>query len=68
MTQTPAPKATRKPRQDAYVARLTISIPLNLSDPKSFENAASAVAEISKVLPEGTKIESAASFGKMPTE
>lgn len=65
---TPAEKPARKVRFDAYVARLTISIPLDMADPKSFETAATAVAGLSKHLPDGTKIESMATLGKMPAE
>lgn len=71
MTQTETPAiatATKKPKRrmrDAYVARLTISIPLDMTDPTSFGSAAEAINKLGIGLPTGSKFESEARIGKV---
>lgn len=55
---TPAPaKATKKKRQDALIARMTVSIPLNMDNPNSFSDATAAVDGIKDKLPAGATVE-----------
>lgn len=57
---------TAKPkRQDAYIVRLTVAIPLNLSDPTSYSKAVEAVAQIGVHIPTATVEVVSASLGKM---
>lgn len=68
MTPAPAtaPTKTRQARKDAYVVRLTISIPLDMKNADSLAEAIKAVAAIKDALPSGATVEStSASFGKM---
>lgn len=55
---TPAPKATKKKRSDALVARCTITIPLDTANPDSYANAVKAVSAIEKTLPAGATFKS----------
>lgn len=51
--------ASKKPKQkrnDAYVARLSVSIPIDASNPESFSDAVKAVDAMTKSLPEGAKV------------
>jgi len=71
--QTPAPApepittaAKKKRRTDALVVRMTVSIPLQMSDADSLYKATKAIDGIEAALPEGSKIEFAAKgLGKM---
>lgn len=68
-THTPAPaaKSPKKKRQDAYVCRLTIQIPVSLTDADSVPEATLAIKEIQAKLPAGAVVEIVATaFGKMP--
>ncbi len=62
-------KAPRKPRRDAYVARLTISVPLDMADSETLAKAVKAVAGVNGNLPHGSTVEVAsAGLGKMAAE
>lgn len=52
-------------RQDAYIVRLMVSIPLNLSDPASYSKAVEAVAQIGAHIPTAIVEVVSASLGKM---
>lgn len=53
MTTPTSTKPAKKKRHDAFVARVTITIPIDLADPDSVPSAVKAVAAIEKTLPEG---------------
>jgi len=60
-------KSAKKRRAEAYVARLTVSIPLDMKDADTLAQAITAVAKIKDTLPPGSVVETiSASFGKMP--
>lgn len=62
----PAAAKPRKKRTDAYVARATISIPIDSSDPASFQKAVEAIDGLLAELPSGSTMEFASrSLGKM---
>lgn len=62
----PAPvKAPKKKRQDAYVARLTISIPLDMTSADSLAGAIKAVQGIKDAMPAGALVEISGSLGKI---
>lgn len=50
-------KAPKKKRKDAYICRITVSIPLNLDDSTAYATAVGAVDGILAELPTGSKIE-----------
>lgn len=60
-------RAPKKRRAEAYVARLAVSIPLDMKDADTLAQAIAAVAKLKDVLPPGSVVEAiSASFGKMP--
>lgn len=62
---TPATKPAKTKRRDAYIARVTISIPLDMANADSLAEAIKAVAAIKDAMPDGTLIEQTASLGKL---
>lgn len=64
-TETKSPKAPKRKLIDAYKATVTISIPLDMSDPASFANAAEAVSKIKVGLPETARVETSATLTKI---
>lgn len=50
-------KAPKKKRKDAYICRITVSIPLNLDDSTAYSKAVEAVDGLLPELPAGSKIE-----------
>lgn len=63
----PAPTPKKKRRTDALIVRVTISVPLNMSDADSLYKATNAIDGLASTLPEGTKIDFASKgLGKMP--
>lgn len=65
-TQLPASvKATKKRRTDAYVARLTISIPLDMANADSLAAAIKSVAAIEATLPAGSAVQLSGSLSKI---
>lgn len=62
---TPAPKPTRTRRTDAYVARITIAIPLDMNNADSLAGAIKTVAAIEATLPPGATFKSEGSLGKI---
>lgn len=69
-TDTTAADTTRKPKKkwkDAYIARVTISIPLDSANlAASLKAAEEAVGKIKDGLPAGAIIETTSSMGKIP--
>lgn len=63
---TPAPAKPKHKRIDAYKAIVTIHIPLDMSNPTSFSDAASAILKLKDALPANALIESATSMTKIP--
>lgn len=62
----PAPEPTaRRRRTDAYVARITARIPLDMTNGQSLVDAMDAVKAIKDHLPAGTVVEVAAGMGKL---
>lgn len=69
MTAPAAEKAPKKKRQDCYTARLTVQIPVSLTDADSVPEATLAVKELQAHLPAGTVVDVVStSFGKMAAE
>lgn len=64
-TESKPAKATKRKLIDAYKATVTISIPLDMSDPQSFAKAAEAVGKIKDGLPVTARVESSATLGKI---
>lgn len=62
-----APKA-KKRRQDCYIARAVIEIPLDMANADSLSNAIKAVARIKDGLPAGASVKVDGSLGKMAAE
>lgn len=56
---------TKTKRSDAYIARLVVSIPLDLKDGQSYAKAVEAVAKIGITIPNAMIDVIAASLGKM---
>lgn len=63
--ETTVKKQKRKMR-DAYIARLTISIPLDMADPDCLKKAVEAVGKIEAGMPAGAVVDVAANIGKLP--
>jgi len=63
-TQAPA-KAPRQKRQDTLRTRLTVDIPLDLSDPKAMENAISAINAMTKGLPASATVKQESVLSKV---
>lgn len=62
----PAPEPTaRKRRTDAYVARITAKIPLDMTNGQSLVDAMDAVKGLSAHLPAGTVLDVSAGMGKL---
>lgn len=62
---TPATPAPRKRRSDAYVARITITIPIDLSKPEVLTEAQKAVVGIEKTMPAGATVKIEAGMAKI---
>lgn len=58
-------KEPKKKRADAYIARLTIAVPLDMSNADSLAHAIGAVKAIEATLPAGSTVEIAGSLGKV---
>lgn len=66
VTTPPAPEPkTKTRRKDAYIARVSISIPLDMSDATSLAKAIEAVQGIKSAMPAGAQVEVTASLGKI---
>ena len=61
----PDPKPAKTKRKDAYIARVTISIPLDMTNADSLAAAIKAVAAIEATLPAGASFKSEGSLGKI---
>lgn len=59
------PAKPKVKRRDAYIARVTISIPLNMADPDSLPKAIKAVADIKDKLPADATVKIDAGLGKI---
>lgn len=64
VTPLPIP-ATKKKRQDAYIARVVVRIPLDMSNAESLALAIKAVEGIKTAMPAGTSVEIAGTLGKV---
>lgn len=71
MAETPAAaptpaKPAKKKHVSAYVAKITIRVPLDMMDPDSYPNAITAIGKIKDALPAGSTVETVSTaFGKM---
>jgi hypothetical protein len=63
-TPTPAKKPKQK-RSDAYVARLTVTIPLDMTKPECVADALKAIAAIGKSLPAGATFKSEGALARV---
>lgn len=65
-TVTPLPvPAAKKKRADCYVARVTIKIPLDMSNSESLALAIKAVEGIKTAMPAGSVVDVAGTLGKV---
>lgn len=64
-TPTPAPKPAKAKRRDAYIARATITIPIDTLNAESLASAIKAVRAIETTLPAGSSVELSATLGKV---
>lgn len=63
--QVVTPNTTKKKRADCYVARVTIKIPLDMSNSESLALAIKAVEGIKAAMPAGSVVEVAGTLGKV---
>lgn len=64
-TPPPAQKPAKTKRRDAYIARVTISIPLDMANTDSLAEAIKAVASIKETMPDGTHVAQTVGLGKI---
>lgn len=63
-TPTPTPKPAKR-RKDAYIARATITIPIDTLNAESLATAIKSVQAIQATLPAGSNVDVSATLGKV---